>query len=68
MRKTALLLASVTTALLLGTGASGGCGYSGDGKGSNQHLNEEEIRVVRRAMRKVIRASGNEPLSVGAND
>ncbi len=27
------------------------------------HLNEEEIRTVRRAMRKVIRASGEEPLS-----
>jgi DNA-binding MarR family transcriptional regulator len=32
------------------------------------HLSEEEIRVVRRAMRKVIRASGNEPLSEGTND
>ncbi len=31
------------------------------------HLNEEEIRTVRRAMRKVIRASGEEPLSEGAN-
>jgi DNA-binding MarR family transcriptional regulator len=27
------------------------------------HLDEEEVRVVRRAMRKVIRASGEEPLS-----
>ncbi len=27
------------------------------------HLEEEEVRVVRRAMRKVIRASGEEPLS-----
>jgi DNA-binding MarR family transcriptional regulator len=27
------------------------------------HLDEEEIRTVRRAMRKVIRASGEEPLS-----
>ena len=27
------------------------------------HLGDEEIRVVRRAMRKVIRASGEEPLS-----
>jgi DNA-binding MarR family transcriptional regulator len=32
------------------------------------HLSEEEIGVVRRAMRKVIRASGDEPLSEGAND
>jgi DNA-binding MarR family transcriptional regulator len=32
------------------------------------HLDEEEIRTVRRAMRKVIRASGDEPLSEGAND
>ncbi|MDQ4042416.1 MAG: hypothetical protein M3118_01180 [Actinomycetota bacterium] len=32
------------------------------------HLNEEEIRTVRRAMRKVIRASGEEPLSEGTND
>ncbi len=32
------------------------------------HLNEEEIRTVRRAMRKVIRASGEEPLSEGSND
>ncbi len=29
------------------------------------HLGEEEIRVLRRAMRKVIRASGEEPLSEG---
>jgi DNA-binding MarR family transcriptional regulator len=27
------------------------------------HLNEEEIRTIRRAMRKVIRSSGEEPLS-----
>jgi DNA-binding MarR family transcriptional regulator len=33
-----------------------------------RHLNEEEIRTIRRAMRKVIRASGDEPLSEGAND
>jgi DNA-binding MarR family transcriptional regulator len=32
------------------------------------HLDEEEIRTVRRAMRKVIRASGDEPLSDGMND
>ena len=32
------------------------------------HLDEEEIRTVRRAMRKVIRASGEEPLSEGTND
>ena len=32
------------------------------------HLDEEEIRTVRRAMRKVIRASDEEPLSEGAND
>jgi DNA-binding MarR family transcriptional regulator len=32
------------------------------------HLNEEEIRTLRRAMHKVIRASGDEPLSEGAND
>jgi DNA-binding MarR family transcriptional regulator len=32
------------------------------------HLSEEEIRVVRRAMRKVIRATGEEPLSKDAND
>ena len=32
------------------------------------HLDKEEIRTVRRAMRKVIRASGEEPLSEGAND
>ena len=32
------------------------------------HLSDEEIRTVRRAMRKVIRASGEEPLSEGAND
>jgi DNA-binding MarR family transcriptional regulator len=31
------------------------------------HLNEEEIRTVRRAMRKVIRASGEEPLSEDTN-
>ncbi len=31
-------------------------------------LNEDEIRMVRRAMRKVIRATGEEPLSEGAND
>jgi DNA-binding MarR family transcriptional regulator len=27
------------------------------------HLNEEEMRTIRRAMRKVIRSSGEEPLS-----
>jgi DNA-binding MarR family transcriptional regulator len=32
------------------------------------HLSEEEIRVVRRAMRKVTRAFGDEPLSEGGND
>ncbi len=32
------------------------------------HLDEEEIRTLRRAMRKVIRASGEEPLSERAND
>ncbi len=32
------------------------------------HLDKEEIRAVRRAMRKVIRASGNEPLSKGTNE
>ena len=32
------------------------------------HLNDEEIRTIRRAMRKVIRASGEEPLSEGAHD
>jgi DNA-binding MarR family transcriptional regulator len=32
------------------------------------HLTEEEIRTIRQAMRKVIRASGEEPLSEGAND
>jgi DNA-binding MarR family transcriptional regulator len=32
------------------------------------HLDEEEIRTIRRAMSKVIRASGNEPLSEGTND
>ena len=32
------------------------------------HLSDEEIQTVRRAMRKVIRASGEEPLSEGAND
>jgi DNA-binding MarR family transcriptional regulator len=32
------------------------------------HLNEEEIRTLRRAMGKVIRASGEEPLSEGMND
>jgi DNA-binding MarR family transcriptional regulator len=32
------------------------------------HLNEEEIRTVRQAMRKVITASGDEPLSEGTND
>lgn len=32
------------------------------------HLNEEEIRTIRRAMRKVIRASSEEPLSEGTND
>jgi DNA-binding MarR family transcriptional regulator len=32
------------------------------------HLSDEEIRTVRRAMRKVIRASGDEPLSEGAID
>jgi DNA-binding MarR family transcriptional regulator len=32
------------------------------------HLKEEEIRTVRQAMRKVIRASGDEPLSEGTND
>jgi DNA-binding MarR family transcriptional regulator len=32
------------------------------------HLTEEEIRVVRRAMRKVIGASGEEPLLQDTND
>jgi DNA-binding MarR family transcriptional regulator len=32
------------------------------------HLTEEETRTIRRAMRKVIRASGEEPLSEGTND
>jgi DNA-binding MarR family transcriptional regulator len=32
------------------------------------HLSDEEIRTVRRAMRNVIRASGEEPLSEGTND
>jgi DNA-binding MarR family transcriptional regulator len=32
------------------------------------HLSHKEIRTVRRAMRKVIRASGEEPLSKGTND
>ena len=32
------------------------------------HLDKEEIRTIRRAMRKVIRASGDEPLSEGTND
>jgi DNA-binding MarR family transcriptional regulator len=32
------------------------------------HLDEEEIRTIQRAMRKVIRASGNEPLSEGTNE
>jgi DNA-binding MarR family transcriptional regulator len=32
------------------------------------HLDEEEIQTVRREMRKVIRASGEEPLSKGTND
>ena len=32
------------------------------------HLNEEEIRTVRRAMGKAIRASGDEALSEGTND
>jgi DNA-binding MarR family transcriptional regulator len=32
------------------------------------HLDAEEVRAVRRAMRKVIRASGNEPLSEGTNE
>jgi len=32
------------------------------------HFNQEEIRTIRRAMRKVIRASGEEPLSEGRND
>ena len=31
------------------------------------HLNEEEIGTIRRAMRKVIRASGEEPLSEGTS-
>jgi DNA-binding MarR family transcriptional regulator len=33
-----------------------------------RHLEDEEMRVLRRAMRKVIRASGDEPLSEGTND
>ncbi len=33
-----------------------------------RHLDEEEIRVLRRAMRKVIRASGEEPLSEATSD
>ena len=33
-----------------------------------RHLEDEEMRVLRRAMSKVIRASGEEPLSEGAND
>ena len=33
-----------------------------------RHLDEEEVRGVRRAMGKVIRASGEEPLSEGRND
>ena len=33
-----------------------------------RHLEDEEIRTVRRAMRKVIRASGEEPLLEGASD
>jgi DNA-binding MarR family transcriptional regulator len=32
------------------------------------HLDGEEVRVLRRAMHKVIRASGDEPLSEGTND
>jgi DNA-binding MarR family transcriptional regulator len=32
------------------------------------HLNEKEVQMIRRAMRKVIRASGEEPLSEGVND
>ncbi len=32
------------------------------------HLSEEEIRTVRRAMRKVIRSSGEEPLSYEPGD
>jgi DNA-binding MarR family transcriptional regulator len=32
------------------------------------HLDEEEVRVVRRAMRKVIGASGEEPLLQDTND
>ncbi len=32
------------------------------------HLTEEETRTIRRAMRKVIRASGEEPLSEGTNE
>ncbi len=32
-----------------------------------RHLDEEEVRVLRRAVRKEIRASGDEPLSEGAN-
>ena len=32
------------------------------------HLDEEEVQVLRRAMRKVIWASGDEPLSEDAND
>jgi DNA-binding MarR family transcriptional regulator len=35
---------------------------------SAAHLDEEEMRTIRRAMRKVIRASGEEPLSKGTND
>ncbi len=33
-----------------------------------RHLEDEEMRVLQRAMRKVIRASGEEPLSEGTND
>lgn len=33
-----------------------------------RHLDEEEIRTLRRAMRKVIRVSGEEPLSDEPND
>jgi DNA-binding MarR family transcriptional regulator len=32
------------------------------------HLDKEELLATRQAMRKVIRATGDEPLSEGAND
>jgi hypothetical protein len=32
------------------------------------HLTEEETRTIRQAMGKVIRASGDEPLSESTND